>query len=429
MAPRRVWEEFQLTEESWGQIFPDVHALNHEIFDAHASPLPMGWLSPLRSSGQADASGATTTVELVADSKESTAIQTRYNVLGFGWCDLGYGSGYPWPMRETESLPQTREATETYGVWPGFRYGQAWGDAPWYLRWSERVWLEPVEVEPVDICSIGELVATTQVRTESSLVPGTPPILASQILLPVAESTSFSFTAESPSVAPPLILDEVNLVDLSLDLDLTSVDVNSLQSFSTFYQVSGYRLEPPIKIATYDTAYSAPWFNGGSPGTADSIQLLPIYEDLALCGVFSSWAQAEITAYEVEIDLEDTSSLTDTYPLLKKVLIADNWQCFLETEEVLYLIKPSTIIWANPEGERSGQFSPDDGFETLLLEFLIHPDTDLSLRSVSLRLGSELIHYDDFYHSLDAREAGAYGFKFEILFKTTPAAASTAAGA
>ena len=196
-------------------------------------------------------------------------------------------------------------------------------------------------------------------------------------------------------------------------------------------------LQEPVEIATHYTIQEEyPWiFNSGlessllaEPLTVPSLDSIPQieigYQDREvgqLCNVFASWSKGGISQYRERkepILPNAERGLFDIYPSLAIASDAKNWGLFVETDEELYVLKPITIFWENSRTkERSVEFSFDEGFTDLYLEFIFQPKEDTHIRSATLWLGEQRIHHQTFYYPLNAPQEAQIGFDFNTPFR------------
>lgn len=226
------------------------------------------------------------------------------------------------------------------------------------------------------------------------------------------------------------------------------------------------QIEPPVKIAEYISPFSAGWeyyrqpdpelgriYNSVPPPldihaiNMDITLDVPVVdrERVQLCNVFKRWSTGEILRleeYKEEIPREERD-LFETYPLLAKASVMENWQAVVETNDEIYLLKPTTAFWRNTEtirGEeeyflsehlgrkfygqtRSQSFSFEDEMTNLHMEFVFRPKRGESVRSLTLWLDNQQVHSQFFYDSLNFPAEACYGFKFFTPF-TLPTGAT-----
>lgn len=225
------------------------------------------------------------------------------------------------------------------------------------------------------------------------------------------------------------------------------------------------QLEPPAKIAEYVSPYSQGWeyyrqpdpelglMYGNAPIDMPAINMditleVPAVDRrrVRLCNVFKRWSTGEILRweeYKEEIPVQERD-LSEIYPLLAKASVLENWQAVVETNDEIYLLKPITAFWRNTEtvrGEeeyflsehlgrrfygktRSQSFSFQDEMTNLHLEFVFRPKRQEIVRSVTLWLDGQRVHYQSFYDSLNFPVEACYGFKFFMPF-TLPTGATS----
>lgn len=226
------------------------------------------------------------------------------------------------------------------------------------------------------------------------------------------------------------------------------------------------QLEPPVKIAEYVSLLDAGWeyYRQPEPGLGSIYKNVPPPIDIhtidmditldvpvvdrervQLCNVFKRWSTGEILRleeYKEEIPKEERD-LFDTYPLLAKASVMENWQAVVETNDEIYVLKPTTAFWRNTEtirGEeeyflsehlgrkfygqtRSQSFSFEDEMTNLHVEFVFRPKRGETVRSLTLWLDNQQVHSQSFYDSLSFPAEACYGFKFFIPF-TLPTGAT-----
>lgn len=410
MGPRNPWQHFHLTEDQWHKVFPGICDLNPEIWDAHISPLPMGWLE---SPGKLGEPSGKIEYPLHPEEDEiQVEVLTSYSISGFGWCDVPYGSGWPWPAGSSGRTEYEAE-TVGYGVWPGARFNQPWG-LPWYAEWRE--WTTGRQAGIQENCDLGKKV-TIKVGTESAVIPGTPPTPTNQLAQQIDGFTAISFTLDWEPIELPSI-DYLNPVE-ALPLvpeRLEPIPLGDLASFDILFEKPGYRWRRPIRIAMWNGGFGRPWYHPGSTGTPDRVEERDVFDEVWLCNNKLTWDPPEIKKTVERRVITRDLDLGQIYPVVLSAGNANSWQLLLESDSSLYVLKPHIVFWKNQDGDASSSISLDGGFNTLALEFLVDLQESRSFRSAILSLNGDLIHYRDFYRPLTADSRAVYGFKYDVTF-------------
>jgi Phage tail protein (Tail_P2_I) len=143
-----------------------------------------------------------------------------------------------------------------------------------------------------------------------------------------------------------------------------------------------------------------------------------IKKKVRLCNVNGYKKRSILNRVKTRSKLSDSYSLFDTYPILKTVSQAENWELQFQADR-LYKVRPSTMFWAkSTDGkildDRALQPDIQTGRLNLYLEFLIDCDRSINLEGLSLRLQGEVLIGRHFPAWLNLTQGTAFGVRIGV---------------
>ncbi|QLE46396.1 hypothetical protein FD723_39995 (plasmid) [Nostoc sp. C052] len=453
LGDRELWMHFYLKEWEWNQIFPNILTLNIEILPATTTATIFGWI---------ELSGHCSCLLLERDDsyiKTQTFIWIELDGLQYGQLVTVNNQSVPQPTLpnssefyiyggdlypyETNPEYYTLEnvSVETaWGVWePDFWDGQWWAKTI-----SVDPGIETLNFDSFDVAELG-FVETLSAETftidliEFPLLgfPGGELWYAAWDIYKYQEVRRIYHESVGCTQGIAFLLpgDE-----LQLTIDLGGIFADEPNQHLTLDEFNDFVLEEPIKIATYIDEYdqglpylsasknTRPLSAAAYPSETFSIEIdFEPVDTMAinslvsgyLCNVFggfSTLTPVSITKYQVEIKPEHEYSWADIYPILAKVNNGELWTLVLETDEEVFLIKPTTMFWFADEemNVRSPSFSFQEGTTNLYMEFVFKPKQDTHIRYAGLSLETEIVQSETFYYVLNVPAEIYVGLIFKI---------------
>jgi hypothetical protein len=448
LGDRELWMHFYLKAWEWNQIFPDILRLNLEILPVTTTATVFGWVELFNNCS---------CIFLERDKNYIKTQTFRYVTLDglqYGQIvEVGgklvppitlpsseefyiYGGDlYPYQTSDEYFTNEYVDIEIGWGIWePNYWDGQWWGKTN-----LDVAYLETFTISGVDIESLGYAETfTTNTFTIDLLefpllgFPGGELWYAPWDTYRYREIQRIYHEAVGCTKGIPFTLPGGK----QLSIDLGGTVSGEPNQFLVPY-LDGFLLEEPTQIATYIDLYDQglPYLSGHTntkpfSAVAYPNQTFSIKTEFSpvatftmststsgyLCNVFggfSTLTAVSVEDHQVEIKPDHEYSWADIYPQIGKVNNSELWTLVLETDEEVFLIKPTTIFWCQDgTQERSQSFS----FESpnLYLEFLFKPKKDTYIQYAGLTLENKIIQAESFYYSLNVPAEIYVGLVFQI---------------
>lgn len=454
LGDRELWMHFYLKEREWGQIFPDILKLNIEILPCTTTATIFGWL---------ELSGHCSCLLLERDNnylKTETFVQIVLDGLQYGQLvTVNNGQSVPQP-----TLPNSSEAyvyggdlypygtnleyytlenvsiEAEWGVWePDFWDGQWWAKTiPSYTG---------VETSNFGSFNVAELGFIETLSAETFTIdllefplfgfPGGELWYVAWDIYKYQELQKIYHESVGCTQGIPFLLpgDELHMT-----IDLGGTFAGEPNQHLTINEFNDFVWEEPNKIATYIDEYdqgllylSASLNSNPLSAVAYPSETFLVKTDFwpvetmtinnlvsgHLCnvfGAFSTLTPVSVKQYQVEIQPEYEYSWADIYPILGKANNGELWTLALETDEEVFLIKPTTMFWYAGEemNVRSQSFSFQKATTNLYLEFLFKPKQDTHIQYAGLTLDTKIVQSESFYYPLNVPSEIYLGLIFKI---------------
>ncbi len=382
LGVERPWMHFLLREDEWLRIFPNILALNREIWSAFTDPIVFGWLSyKLR------------TPLLLKQSEQLDRYEVKELVEfdGQHYYDLWY-----YAAEESYTHIQTTTTTTDFDLMPGHGYVDEWSSdlSPcpenylYFVAAQSLTLTETATIVEPGICIPGVEVDVA-VGVESQLVGGSDAVDPTQTLEQIP-----AFEME---IGAPPTLSMVTPAPESRPITSQSLTVGRTPSIALKSGVD-YRWIPPLSVHLHNTIWNEGgevYYSAGMIGVLPTIKETPVYKTVRLCNLLDSYSTRLLTEYEIVKTLLPISeqNLFKLYPVLEQVSSGKNWTLLMECDDTIYLVKPTTMFWATQKGgnlvDRAQSPDLQTGRMTLYLEFLLQPHADTRLRSYALILDDQ----------------------------------------
>jgi hypothetical protein len=137
-----------------------------------------------------------------------------------------------------------------------------------------------------------------------------------------------------------------------------------------------------------------------------------------LCNVVGYKKRSIASRIKKRSKLSDSYDLFKTYPILKTVSNASNWELQFQADR-LYRLKPSAIFWANSSDgktleDRALQPDIQTGRLNLYLEFLMDCDRDFQVETLSLRLQGKVLIGRRIAERINLTRGTAFGVRIGV---------------
>ena len=155
-----------------------------------------------------------------------------------------------------------------------------------------------------------------------------------------------------------------------------------------------------------------------------------IKKTFKLCNVNGYKKRSILKRITTRSKLPNSYGLFETYPIIKTVSDAANWELQFQADQV-YQLRPSAMFWAkSTDGkaleDRALQPDIQTGRMNLYLEFLIDCDRDIQLENLSLRLKGKVLIGRNISQTLNLTKGTAFGVRIGVPLRFSSSSSTIA---